>query len=69
MYPYHNLIKKRIRNGEMTGYEYVENYKNIGDCLLLHFSTYPFERPIRTHKYDEYYSIIKKWDEERNRQK
>lgn len=27
MYPYHNEIKKRIRNGELTGYEFVENYK------------------------------------------
>lgn len=28
MYPYHNTIKKRIRNGELIGYQFVDNYKN-----------------------------------------
>lgn len=41
MYPYHNTIKKRIKNGELVGYEYVSDYKNIGECLLLHFKTPP----------------------------
>ena len=27
MYPYHNTIKKRIKNGELIGYEFLENYK------------------------------------------
>lgn len=47
MYSYHNTIKKRIKNGELIGYQFVDNYKNIGECLLLFFSTPPFERPIR----------------------
>lgn len=58
MYPYHNMIKKRISNGELIGYEYVDNYKNIGKCMLLHFKTYPFVRPIRPHKYFEYEKIL-----------
>ena len=61
VYPYHNIIKKRIKNGELVSYEYIENYKNIGECLLLHFNTYPFERPIRPHKYTEYEKILKDW--------
>ena len=61
MYSYHNTIKKRIKNGELTGFDYVDNYKNIGECLLLHFSTPPFERPIRPHKYYEYYEILAIW--------
>lgn len=60
MYPYHNLIKKRIKNGELVDFEYVENYKNIGKCLLLHFKTPPFERPIRPHKYFEYEQLLEK---------
>lgn len=31
MYPYHNTIKKRIKNGELIGYQFVDNYKNIGE--------------------------------------
>ncbi len=61
MYPYHNTIKKRIRNGELTGYAFVEHYKNIGECLLLTFNTPPFERPIRPHKYHEYVDILAEW--------
>lgn len=58
MYPYHNTIKKRIKNGELVNYEFVKDYKNIGECLLLHFKTQPFERPIRPHKYHEYVDIL-----------
>ena len=58
MYPYHNTIKKRIKHGELVGYQFVDNYKNIGECLLLFFSTPPFERPIRPHKYHEYVDIL-----------
>lgn len=64
MYPYHNTIKKRIKNGELVSFEYVDNYKDIGECLLLHFNTPPFERPIRPHKYHEYKDIIVKWEEQ-----
>lgn len=58
MYPYHNMIKHRIKNGELTGYKFVDNYKNIGECLVLMFNTYPFERPIRPHRYEEYKKIL-----------
>ena len=61
MYPYHNIIKKRIKNGELIGYAFVENYKNIGECLLLTFNTPPFERPVRPHKYHEYVDILADW--------
>ena len=61
MYSYHNTIKKRIKNGELIGFDYVEDYKNIGRCLLLHFSTPPFERPIRPYKYYMYQNILDSW--------
>lgn len=59
MYPYHNKIKQRIKNNELTGYEYVDKYKKISPCLLLYFSTEPMLRPIRKHRFDEYESILK----------
>lgn len=58
MYPYHNRIKQRIKNGELVGYKFVENYPGIGETLVLAFSTYPFTRPIRPHKYHEYVDIL-----------
>lgn len=61
MYPYHNTIKKRIKNGELMGYQFVANYKSISECLLLTFSTPPFERRIRPHKYHEYVDILAEW--------
>jgi len=54
MYPYHNKIKQRIKNGELTGFEFVEKYKNISPCLVLYFKTDPMVRPIREHRFDEY---------------
>ncbi len=58
MYPYHNKIKQRIKNGELVDYEFVDNYKNIGECLLLFFNTEPYVRPIRPYKYNEYTMLI-----------
>ena len=60
MYPYHNKIKQRIKNNELIRYEYVEKYKNISPCLLLHFSTEPKIRPIREHRINEYEKILNK---------
>lgn len=61
MYSYHNRIKQRIRNKELLRYEYVDQYKAIRPCLLLHFDTEPRTRPIREHRFEEYEEILKKW--------
>ena len=58
MYPYHNKIKQRIRNRELVKYEYVDKYKDIAPCLLLHFNTDPNLRPIRKHKFEEYQALL-----------
>ena len=60
MYPYHNKIKSRIANKELVRYEYVEKYKNIAPCLLLHFTTEPVIRPIREHRFEEYEALFKR---------
>lgn len=58
MYPYHNKIKQRINNNELTSYEFVKDYPGIGECLVLHFETEPTKRPIRPHKYNEYFELL-----------
>lgn len=58
MYPYHNKIKQRIKNGELVRYEFVTTYKNISPCLVLYFSTEPFVRPIREHRFEEYQKLL-----------
>lgn len=58
MYPYHNRIKQRIKNNELVRYEYVNEYKSISPCLLLHFFTEPKIRPIREHRFNEYEALL-----------
>ena len=59
MYPYHNKIKQRIKNGELVSFDFVEKYKNISPCLVLYFKTEPFIRPIREHRFSEYRQLLK----------
>ena len=59
MYPYHNKIKSRIANKELIRYEYIEKYKDISPCLMLYFSSEPYTRPIREHRFEEYAIILK----------
>ena len=61
MYPYHNRIKQRISAGELTGYHWEDNYPRIGMALVLEFSTYPFLRPIRPERWEEYVDILEEW--------
>ena len=58
MYPYHDRIKQRIKNGELIDHYFTENYPRIGEALVLVFNTPPFLRPIRPHKWDEYKEVI-----------
>jgi hypothetical protein len=58
MYPYHNRIKQRINNNELTGFEYVNNYKGIKPCLLLYFDTEPKIRPICSYRFKEYEKLL-----------
>lgn len=64
MYPYHNKIKQRIRNGELSGYYYSKEYPKIGECLVLVFQTEPSLRPIRPHKYHEYFDFLEAFQDE-----
>lgn len=58
MYSYHNRIRQRIRNGELVDHYFTDGYKNIGEALVLVFSTEPYLRPIRPHRWGEYAEVI-----------
>lgn len=60
-YGYHPRIKQRIRSGELVDHYFTDNYPGIGEALVLVFSTPPFKRPIRPHKYHEYVDILAEW--------
>ena len=61
MYPYHNKIKQRIRNGELVDYYFTADYPKIGDALVLVFNTEPFIQPIRPRRYMDYVDILAQW--------
>lgn len=53
MYPYHNRIKQRIKNGELIGIE-----KGKGEfAVVFIFSTKPYRRPIRESSLWRYENI------------
>lgn len=58
MYPYHNRIKQRIKNGELIDHFFTESYPRIGRALVLVFSTEPARRPIRPERWHEYLPLI-----------
>ena len=58
MFPYHNRIKQRIKNGELKEYYFTANYPNIGEALVLVFNTEPFLRPIRPYRGAEYMCVL-----------
>jgi hypothetical protein len=57
-YSYHGQIKKKIKNGELIKYEYIDNYKNIGRVIMLYFKD-GTKKFIREYRFIEYYSILK----------
>ena len=56
-YNYHARNMERIKNGELVGFEFCDEGKF---AVILHFSTYPFTRPIREHSLWRYEEILKR---------
>ena len=52
-------LGKMTKNNELIAYEYLEKYKSISPCLLLHFNSEPKTRPIREHRFEEYEKLLK----------
>lgn len=60
-YGYHNRIKQRVAAGELVGHYFTDSYPGIGEALVRVFSTAPFKRPIRPHRWSEYVDILADW--------
>ena len=65
-YSYHNLIKKKIDEGKLIYYEYIESYNNISPALLLYFSDNT-KYPIREYAWFKYSKYLKLLDEKKNK--
>lgn len=59
MYPYHNRIKQRIKNGELIK---VRKIKDEVFAFVFIFKTYPYERPIRHTSVWRYADVLKEFD-------
>lgn len=59
-YNYHGIIKKKIRNYELSSYEIKDKYHNISPCLILHFKD-GTTKPIREPYFHEYLELIEKY--------
>ncbi len=55
MYPYHNVIKKRIKNGELIA---IKKIKDESFAFVFIFSCYPYTRPIRHTSVDKYKDVL-----------
>ena len=55
MYPYHNKIRQRIKNGELVAI--IQSEKEEFAFVLI-FSTFPFTRPIRHQAVKKYLDLI-----------
>lgn len=55
MYPYHNVIKKRIKNGELIA---IKKIKDESFAFVFIFSCYPYTRPIRHSSIEKYKDVL-----------
>ena len=55
---YHAKVKKLIKENQLEGYEFVDEYHNIKPALLLHFKN-GIIMPIRKHRWIEYEEYLK----------
>ena len=56
---YHATAKNLIKNGNLTGFCFTENYNGIKPALVLFFDSdkHPI-MPIRIEKWEEYLNLI-----------
>lgn len=59
---YHAIAKRLILEGQLCGYEFVDDYHGIKPALLLHFKEHK-SIPIRSYHWEDYLPYLIKFDE------
>ena len=54
---YHAKAKKLIMQGQLIGYEFVDEYNGISPALVLYFKNSP-PMPIRAYRWEQYLPLI-----------
>lgn len=52
-YSYHNLIKKKIKEGKLSKIEFIDNYKKMGKVMMIYFNDNK-KYPIREYAWNLY---------------
>ena len=60
-YNYHAQAKRKIMEGKLSSYKFVDEYNGIAPALVLYFvDSKPM--PIRDYMWEEYLSLLIKFD-------
>lgn len=62
-YNYHAKAKNLIATGHLTSFEVVDSWNSISPALVLYFDNAK-PMPIREYRWDEYWGLIQKFQEE-----
>lgn len=54
---YHAKVKRLILQGELLGYEFLDEYNGISPALVLYFKHSP-PMPIRSYRWEEYVPLL-----------
>lgn len=58
---YHARAQSLIKSGHCVRAEIVEKHKEISPALILYFDNH-IPMPIRMHRFDEYFTLLKHYD-------
>lgn len=59
-FPYHAVVKKLIKSGELVNVVFVENFKN-GEPTLMLFFKHHAPMPVKKHRFAEYKKILARY--------
>ncbi|MDE7440473.1 MAG: thermostable hemolysin delta-VPH [Clostridia bacterium] len=58
---YHAKAQNQIKGGHCVKAEVVQKYNNISPALILYFDN-NMPMPIRLHRFNEYFELLKQYD-------
>lgn len=62
---YHGKAKQLIADGHLINFQVIPKWNLISPALVLYFDNHK-PMPIRKYRWEEYWDILDKWDEENN---